>query len=248
MRRYARTLLTGSIVALAIACGSKSNSGGQCSDFRGTYSGQLSCTNGAIEAADVTVAQSGCTLTVTDNTSGDSSTWAASGNKATQNLNEGGVAQVCEVTLNGNQFTQSCTDMIAGQTITCSGSGTRTSAPATGASGSGGSIFLGAGGGGPAGATAAGGSPGVGGTTAPQCGLTWSDDATCNSCMNTNCCGELQGCAAGTPCGNLLSCAVSKCPDFSGTCVQAQCSAELQAGSSGLQLLIECDDNICGGC
>jgi hypothetical protein len=66
--------------------------------------------------------------------------------------------------------------------------------------------------------------------------------------MNTNCCAEMQNCTPPQPCGNLLQCAVTKCPTFDGACVQANCAAELQAGSDGLQILIDCDDNSCGGC
>ncbi|HEY3592829.1 MAG TPA: hypothetical protein VGL13_03105, partial [Polyangiaceae bacterium] len=238
MRRIAGALLTGTIVALALGCSSKSSSGGSCADFRGTYSGELACSNGANQAADVIVIQSGCSLTVTDAT-GEATAWTANGNTATQTLNEGGISQTCTVTLSGNQFTQSCTDSIAGQSITCSGSGTRTGAPTSGSAGTGGG-FLGAGGSigsgiGAGGATAAGGSsPGVGGsvgaggTMAPQCGLNWSDVQTCQTCMNANCCAEMQNCTPPQPCGNLLQCAVTKCPTFDGACVQANCAAELQ--------------------
>lgn len=259
MKRNVRALLTGTAVTLAIAACSSSNSksgnSGQCSDFRGTYSGQLACSDGANRTNDVEVTQSGCTLTVTN--ADGSSLWTGSGNKATQTLNEGGVAQTCEVTLNGSQYTQSCTVMAGGQTVTCSGSGVRTGVPDAGGTGVGGGVGVGGSFGvGVGGGIGAGGSLGVGGTTGAggsmppaQCGIVWSTDSTCNTCMTTNCCAEMMACAPGTPCDALVTCLATKCPNANdAACAQSMCGSQLQTGSAPLLSLGDCNDTSCNAC
>jgi hypothetical protein len=237
------------LMASALACSSKSGSNSGCSDFRGTYSGQLTCSDGSMLASDVTVTQNGCTLTVTD--SDGASTWAASGSKATQNVAEGGTSQHCEVTLNGgNQFSQSCTAQSAGQTLTCTGTGTRTGGGSTGAGGSAGlGGGLGTGGSnGLGGSTGIGGANGTGGSGNPQCGLLWSNDATCNGCMVAACCAELGACAPGTNCGALLVCIDANCPNGGAACIQSSCGAEFQAAEAAATALSTCNDSNCASC
>jgi len=175
---------------------------------------------------------------------GTTVTGTASGTKATTTQTEGTVSQTCEVTLNGNQYTQSCTIKSGAQTIsTCTGSGTRTGVPdAGGITGAGGSTGTG-------GAPGAGGSTGLGGSgPPPQCGIIWSTNASCESCMNSMCCSEMQACAPGTGCDALLTCIAANCQNNDPNCAETSCSAQLSAGALGVTNLIDCNAQSCMAC
>jgi len=212
------------LTSLAIACSSKSNSnGGQCSDFRGTYVGTLTCSDGA-QSNSATVTQSGCMLTVAF-TDGPTITGTASGNKATTTQTQGAVTQTCETTINGNQYTQSCTTKSGNQTIdTCTGSGTRTGVPD------------------------AGGGTGTDGGSPPQCGIIWSTDATCEACMNSMCCSQMRACAPGTACAALLDCIVANCQTLDQNCIESSCAAEIQTGGGAFSSLADCNATSCNTC
>jgi len=236
------SLVAMALTSLAIACSSSSNGGG-CADFRGTYVGTLTC-SGSAQSSSATVTQSGCMLTVAF-TDGPTITGTASGNKATTTQTQGAVTQTCETTINGNQYTQSCTIKSGGQTVdTCTGSGTRTGVPdAGGSTGAGGSMGTG---GGPG----AGGSAGVGGGgPPPQCGIVWSTTAACEACMNSMCCSQMQACAPGTGCDALLNCIAANCLNSADqNCVQNSCSAQVSAGLQAVTNLVNCNATSCQSC
>jgi hypothetical protein len=224
-------------------CGSDSGSGG-CQNLSGTYHATtMSC---ASSGGDTKVVQTGCSATVTIG-QGDTLTGTVAGNKFTS------PDVSCTVVISGTSYITDCTQKdAAGKPVTCHETGDVADRPAqSGAGGAG----PGAGGSGntTTGGAANGSSGGLGGSggsvvMAAKCGISWSEVASCDECMNTSCCTELRGCIPGTACGRFLDCVSSNCAAGDTNCVQSQCGAEIQAAASTLSSLTDCNTQNCQGC
>ncbi|MCC6214345.1 MAG: hypothetical protein IT376_05720 [Polyangiaceae bacterium] len=108
--------------------------------------------------------------------------------------------------------------------LTDGGSGTGGSG-ATGGSGTGGSGATGTGG---TGATGTGGGTGCpAGPVGAQCQQIGTGNATCDTCMQTNCCNETNACFADTGCAGFNQCLTDNCASASDIqqCAQTACAA-----------------------
>jgi hypothetical protein len=224
------------LFSLGVGCGSDSGNGGACQNLTGTYQ-DTSTTCPPI--GNTKVVQTGCNATIT--TGQGDLTGTVSGNHFTS------PDVSCTVAIAGTSYTTDCTQKDAmGNPVTCHSTGTVSDRPVQG--GAGGTGNIGSGGSGNLGAggmnTGSGGTPG----STATCGVTWSPNASCNDCMSSSCCAELQNCVDGTPCGTFLNCVLTKCPSGDAACLQSQCSTELQAASADVSALSDCNTQKCQGC
>jgi hypothetical protein len=252
------------LLALAGGCSSGGSGGGgfnggrgSCQDFSGTYETTVTCSDGDTEFLRSELVQQGCTGTHTELKNGDQTTWQLSGNTATRQVNEDGCTGSCNVTLSGEALSGSCNLSCSGKALTCTTSGRRTSGPPSGggSGGSPGGQWEGSSGGASGGpgeewSGSSGGTPGSGSASgsAPDggdCGLTWTDSASCESCMQSSCCSAIAACSPGTACYGLIECIVVDCGSQR-ECVESRCGS--YPGWETLMNLLDCNESRCGGC
>jgi hypothetical protein len=81
------------------------------------------------------------------------------------------------------------------------------------------------------------------GDVMPGCGsFQISNDPMCQSCADGACCGQLQVCDNGTPCGNLLDCLMKCQTDVN---CEAQCQMQFSAGLQNAEALESCYQASC---
>jgi hypothetical protein len=85
------------------------------------------------------------------------------------------------------------------------------------------------------------GGPPPGGPPGSACGF-GSGDATCDTCLDTNCCGDANACLADADCTALIDCAQSCADD---ACISA-CEAAHPGGTAKINALSTCADTTCG--
>ncbi len=88
------------------------------------------------------------------------------------------------------------------------------------------------------------GGTGTGGTGA-KCGLLVDGTPACDTCGETFCCSQLQGCGPGTICNQLLACIDTNCPTDA-SCINTTCS-QFASGTTQLQAIQTCVCNSCSG-
>ena len=86
-----------------------------------------------------------------------------------------------------------------------------------------------------------GGGGGGGGSGPSACGF-GSGDATCDSCLDTNCCADANACTNDADCTALMDCA-ERCADDA---CEAACEAAHPSGTAKLNSLSACANNTCG--
>ena len=103
--------------------------------------------------------------------------------------------------------------------------------------------------------TGAGGSSTTATTTgtggAAMCGtFVWNTEASCQSCMQNECCGELLACTTGTPCATLATCA-AKCEETDdaclGACLTTDTNEHQSSGADAYYALVSCFGTNCQG-
>ena len=215
------------LLSFGVGCGSDSGSGGGCQNLAGTYQDtSTTCP----PTAETKVAQTGCNATIT--TAQGDVTGTVSGNHFTS------PDVSCTVTIAGTSYTTDCTQKDAtGKPVTCHSTGAVSDRPIQGGAGGTGNI-----------GTGRSGNLGTDGGATASCGVEWSAEASCNGCMTSSCCAELQKCVTGTACGTFLDCVASQCPSEDNACVQSKCSAELQAASTDVSAVADCNTQKCQGC
>lgn len=97
-----------------------------------------------------------------------------------------------------------------------------------------------------AGVGGAGSGAGVGSGGAGTCNSSpWTEDTTCNTCLEGNCCFALNACEAGSPCIALKDCVEQCAGDLAcgATCVDTH-----EAGIDAVDALAACNTDSCQGC
>jgi hypothetical protein len=73
----------------------------------------------------------------------------------------------------------------------------------------------------------------------------WTDDATCESCLESNCCFALNACQAGSDCLAFKDCADACGIDLG--CASA-CTDMHETGVAAIEALAACNGDSCEGC
>jgi hypothetical protein len=86
---------------------------------------------------------------------------------------------------------------------------------------------------------------------ASMCGtFVWNTEASCQSCMEKMCCGELLACTTGTPCATLAACA-AKCEETDdsclGACLTTDTNDHQSSGADAYYALTSCFGTSCQG-
>jgi hypothetical protein len=232
-------------VAVSMGCSSSSGGGGGatgCGDMSGSWTMSGSCPQNPTTCQ---VSQSDCTATLTC----DTGTASAKVSGSTMTFIFNGAS--CSGSVSNGQFTGSCTE--EGNSCPVSGSCSIGSCgkPPAGTGGAGGGSGGGTSGGGGTGAI--GGTSGFGGTGATggggggNCGdVLYSNNAVCQSCMESGCCSQLAACSTGTPCDALFNCIISYCSEnLTSACLQQYCSSELASGGGAMSAMFDCEEAAC---